>query len=252
LPFVETIALKELTKDDYGKIRLFGSIGFILIVLIVPKYDFNTNLIISYLLVLSILTAFISYSISKFDQIKIAKHQKFSIGKNYELWISLFLMQLSFGAYYNFFTIYETKHGISLTNTGYLWSVGVVAEIIMLYFQGIILKKYSLITLIKISTLLTAFRWLGTYYFASNIIALYFIQTIHAFSFALYHTSVIMFLFVVYQQQKLAQQFFLGIAYGLGGALGALIAGWLYGEYLFVYFALIAFLAYLFLIKLKI
>jgi PPP family 3-phenylpropionic acid transporter len=61
-----------------------------------------------------------------------------------------------------------------------------------------------------------------------------------------------MFLFVVYQQQKLAQQFFLGIAYGLGGALGALIAGWLYGEYLFVYFAFIAFLAYLFLIKLKI
>jgi PPP family 3-phenylpropionic acid transporter len=40
-----------------------------------------------------------------------------------------------------------------------------------------------------------------------------------------------------------------GVAYGLGGFLGALIAGWVYGEFLFVYsavFALVSFIALFF------
>jgi len=246
LPFVETIALEKLDKDSYGKIRLFGSIGFMLIALGVSMYEFNTTLVINYLLILSILISITAYQISNFDLIKPQEdNSSFSIIQNYKLWVSLFLMQLSFGAYYNFFTIYETDHGISIISTSYLWSVGVIAEVLMLYFQGSILKKYPLITLIKLSTLLTALRWFLTYLFASNIIMLYFIQTIHAFSFALYHTSVIMYLFSIYKNKKLAQQFFLGIAYGLGGAVGAIVAGEFYGEYLFLSSAFFALLSYI-------
>ncbi len=42
-------------------------------------------------------------------------------------------------------------------------------------------------------------------------------QSLHAFSFGLYHSAVILFLYKIYQDKKLAQQFMLGIAYGLGG-----------------------------------
>ena len=57
-------------------------------------------------------------------------------------------MQMSFGAFYNFFTIYETEHGISLEMTSYLWSFGVICEILMLYFQAPLLKN-NLLNVIK-------------------------------------------------------------------------------------------------------
>lgn len=251
LPYVEAIALDKLDKSTYGRIRLFGSIGFMLIAVVVAKFDIDTIVIIHSMLLLTILTSLFAFIITKYDTVEVegASGDEFSLKESYPLWISLFLMQLSFGAYYNFFTIYETDRGVSLVDTSYLWSIGVVAEIVMLYFQGPILKRYSLLLLIKLSVLITVVRWSLTYFFASNIYILYFAQTLHAFSFALYHTSVIMFLFMMYRQKRLAQQFFLGIAYGLGGAVGSIVAGWLYGDYLFLSSAIMALLSYLFLLK---
>ena len=36
------------------------------------------------------------------------------------------------------------------------------------------------------------------------------------------------------KKKKLAQQFMYGVAYGLGGFIGAFVAGAVYGEYLFI------------------
>jgi len=72
-------------------------------------------------------------------------------------------------------------------------------------------------------------------------------QSLHAFGFALYHTASITLLHTLYHQKALAQQFFLGISYGLGGFIGSIIAGQAYGEYLFLVEALIATTAFLIL-----
>lgn len=66
----------------------------------------------------------------------------------------------------------------------------------------------------------------------------FFTQSIHAFSFGLYHSAVIMYLYTLYENKKLAQQFMYGVAYGLGGFIGAFVAGAVYGEYLFLFSAL--------------
>ena len=50
----------------------------------------------------------------------------------------------------------------------------------------------------------------------------------HAVSFALFHTAAISHLYALYAQKKLAQQFFFGISYGLGGFIGAVGSGYLY------------------------
>jgi PPP family 3-phenylpropionic acid transporter len=68
-------------------------------------------------------------------------------------------------------------------------------------------------------------------------------QSFHAFSFGLYHSTVIIFLYTLYDNKKLAQQFMYGVAYGLGGFVGALVAGWSYGEYLYAYSAMFAFIS---------
>jgi PPP family 3-phenylpropionic acid transporter len=53
-------------------------------------------------------------------------------------------------------------------------------------------------------------------------------QSLHAFSFALYYTAVISYVYNLYTQKKLAQQFLLGLTFGLGGSVGAVVAGRIY------------------------
>ncbi|MGB5867094.1 MAG: MFS transporter, partial [Arcobacteraceae bacterium] len=79
----------------------------------------------------------------------------------------------------------------------------------------------------------------------------FFTQGLHAFSFGLYHSAVILFLYKIYSNKKLAQQFMLGIAYGLGGFIGAIVSGQVYGEYLFLYSSLIALVSYFSLFYMK-
>ncbi|HFS82664.1 MAG TPA: MFS transporter, partial [Epsilonproteobacteria bacterium] len=158
-------------------------------------------------------------------------------------WLSVFLMQVSFGGFYGFFTIYETAHGISLEVTSWLWSFGVLCEIVMLYFQGPLLQR-NLLTLLKSATLITAVRWLILYLFPTSLPLTFASQSLHAVSFALYHTAAISYVFTLYTQKKLAQQFFLGIAFGLGGSMGALLAGQIYGERMFLIETIIALFAF--------
>jgi len=246
LPYIEIIALNNLGKDVYGKSRLFGSVGFMLVGLVLAKYLTNPYVALDYYFVTTLLTAVLSISLIKYDveHEELEEDDKFSIFKYWPFWLSLFLMQISFGSFYNFFTIYETAHGMSLETTSYLWAFGVICEIIMLYFQGPLLKN-NLLNIIKFSILITAFRWLLLYLFPENIYISYFTQSIHAISFGLYHSAVIIYLYSLYSNKKLAQQFMFGVAYGLGGFLGALISGYTYGEYLFLGSAIIAFMSYL-------
>jgi len=72
------------------------------------------------------------------------------------------------------------------------------------------------------------------YLFPDSLLLTFASQSLHAVSFALYHTAAITYVFSLYTQKKLAQQFFLGIAFGLGGAVGAVLSGQIYGEHLFL------------------
>ncbi|MEJ5168077.1 MAG: MFS transporter [Arcobacteraceae bacterium] len=248
LPYIEIIALKNVGKERYGKTRLFGSIGFMLIALVLAKYLSDSTIALHFYLVTSILTIVCSLILLKYDEneeVGGVEDEPFSIMKYLAFWISLLFMQISFGGFYNFFTIYTTENGISLETASYLWSFGVLCEIIMLYFQGSILKN-NLLLLIKFSIFVTVIRWIIVYMFPDNLTILFISQSIHAFSFGLYHSAVIVYLYTMYSNKKLAQQFMFGVAYGLGGFIGAFVAGWLYGEYLFLYsavFALVAFAA---------
>jgi PPP family 3-phenylpropionic acid transporter len=248
LPYMEVISLKELGNTLYGKARLFGSIGFMLISLVVAKFLSSPQVALHYYLITVLLTAIFAWNLLKYDiphhEEKGVQTQKFSLLKYWPFWLSLFLMQMSFGGFYNFFTIYESQHGISLQTISYLWSFGVICEILMFYFQAPLLKK-NLLFMIKLSILITAFRWFLLYLFADNLLITYISQSLHAFSFGLYHSAVIIYLYSIYTNKKLAQQFMLGIAYGLGGFTGALISGYLYGENLFLYSTFIAIFAYI-------
>jgi PPP family 3-phenylpropionic acid transporter len=246
LPYVETIALAKLSKHHYGKVRLWGSLGFMGIALWLGNILSSPIESIYYLCTMAILTLLFGNILTRYDTISHSTAQDdatFSLAKYWAFWISVFLMQVGFGGFYNFFTIYETAHGISLSMTSWMWSFGVLCEIFMLYFQGPLLQR-NLLNILQFATLITAFRWFILYLYPESALITFATQSLHAISFALYHTTAITYVFSLYSQKKLAQQFFLGIAFGLGGSIGALLSGKIYGEYLFLIEAFITLLAF--------
>ena len=256
LPFVETIALQKLSKAVYGKIRLWGSVGFILIALWFGKVEVSPLGTIYYLIAMGLFTFIFGYYVLQFDTHKEKNDHKedkaFSLKKYWAFWISVFLMQVAFGGFYTFFTIYEKAQGLDTQLISYLWSFAVICEIAMLYFQGALLQR-NLLTILMAATLITAFRWFLLYLYPSSLFLTFVGQSMHAVSFALYHTAAITYVFTLYSQKRLAQQFFLGISFGLGGSLGASLAGFIYdskdyGEYLFLVESFITFGAFLMLL----
>jgi len=250
LPYVETIALASLSKHRYGKVRLWGSLGFMGIALWLGKVLDSPYEALYYLSVMAFLTLIFGAMLTKHDTISHSTAQddaSFSLSKYWAFWISIFLMQVGFGGFYNFFTIYETAHGISLEMISWMWSFGVICEIFMLYFQGPLLQR-NLLNILQFATLVTALRWMILYLFPDSVTLTFASQSLHAISFALYHTAAITYVFSLYSQKKLAQQFFLGIAFGLGGSVGAVLSGQIYGEYLFLVESIITFMAFIVLL----
>lgn len=253
MPYIEVISLKSMGKENYGKIRLFGSLGFVFVALLLVRVLSDEMMALYFLLLLAFITAVVAYFVVALSDKKEIKSSErivsdITLLRDYKLWVGLTLMQVSFGSFYNFFTIYETAHAISMQTTIYLWSFGVFAEIVMLYSQGGILKN-NLLFLLQLTTLVTAFRWFLVFLFPQNLYILYFSQSLHAFSFALFHSAAIAYLYEIYKHKALAQQFFSGIGYGLGGLSGAMLSGFIYErypEYLFLSSAVIAFGAFVF------
>lgn len=250
LPYIETYALGELEKERYGKARLWGSVGFTIIALVLARL-FDNDIGLHFIAISVIFSSFFAYIISLDDghfNNKIDKQKDtFSLFNQRYLWISIFLMQMSFGAFYSFFTIYETDHGgMSLETVSYLWSFGVLCEIVLFYYQAHIIK-FDLLKIIKFTVFITAIRWMLLYLFPDLLFISYLSQSFHAFSFALYHTAILSYLYTLYSDKKLTSQFYYGFGFGLGGFVGSLIAGELYGEYLFLSSAVIATLSFIFL-----
>ena len=243
LPYIEVIALEQIGKERYGKIRLFGSLGFIAIALVLVKFLTTPQTGIVFLIAMALLTllfgGWIGWKERRSESNECQNGDeacRFSIRHHLMLWSGFFLMQVSFGPFYNFFTIYATDHGISLEMTIWMWSFGVIAEIVMFYFQGKWLLR-NLNALLWITAAITALRWLLVALFPDSVAMLFATQSLHAFSFALFHTASISVLFSLYKARRLAQQFFFGISYGLGGFVGALGAGVVYQyapSYLFI------------------
>jgi PPP family 3-phenylpropionic acid transporter len=242
LPFIENLSLQFIDKKDYGKVRLFGSLGFIAVALGNSYIGLQWSKAL-YIFSIS-LTVFFGFLLLNYIQNNNfdSKKQSFSIS-HIHFWIAIFLTQVSFGAFYNFFTIYETQAGISLDIVSYLWSFGVIAEVFMFGFQKFIIK-FQLSNLISFSILITSIRWLLYFLFPTNLTILFIASSFHAFSFALLHTASIAYINENYKNKALAQQFYVGIAFGLGALVGSFISGIIYGDNLFLYACLIALLAF--------
>jgi PPP family 3-phenylpropionic acid transporter len=141
-----------------------------------------------------------------------------------------FLMQASHGPYYAFFTLYLEDSGYSRAVIGQLWALGVAAEIVVFLLMPRWLPRYGARRLLLAATALTTLRWLLIAGYAAHLPVIIFAQTLHAASFGLYHAVAIYLVHVLFTgiHQGRGQALYSSISFGAGGAVGALVSGYLW------------------------
>ena len=164
--------------------------------------------------------------------------------------IASVLLQISFAPYVGFFTKFLAENGYQGINIGLLFSLGTFAEIFLFMFAGVILAKYNIKLLMFVCLILTAIRWATVAVMVDVWWVVVVTQFIHALSFGLMHSVSIYFIRQHFSssQQNRGQFMYLGVTYGLGGAIGASLTGLIWndgagGQQTFIWAAACVFLA---------
>lgn len=239
LPQFEATTLQHLGAHShhYSKIRLWGSIGFIIIVALLGiLLEYFDASIIPYAMLLSLvgiwlisLTVPDSYS----RHLSLAHQSLRSVLKQKEVRAFLaicFLVQISHGPYYTFYTIYLEQHQYSRTLIGQLWALGVVAEVIIFLFMHHWLPRFGIRRVLLISLLLSTLRWIIIGFHPESLSLLLFAQLLHAASFGTFHAAAIAWVhhYFTGKNQGRGQALYSSIGFGAGGALGSLFSGYLW------------------------
>ncbi|MEE9492932.1 MAG: MFS transporter [Gammaproteobacteria bacterium] len=239
LPQFEVTTLNALGDDTHGysKIRLWGSIGFILTVAALGPVIEQTG---AEQLPVTILLLFCGIWLASLlvPEQKTPQQQSASepIGQLLHkpavisLLLVCFLLQASHGPYYTFYSLYLTSHGYSESAVGQLWALGVLAEIVVFLRMHRWLPAYGARSLLMIATCLTACRWIMIGLFVDYPLLITLAQLLHAASFGVYHAVAI---FLIHRHfngrhQGKGQALYSSLSFGAGGAIGSFAAGYLW------------------------
>jgi PPP family 3-phenylpropionic acid transporter len=143
--------------------------------------------------------------------------------------ICAFLMLLSHGAYYGFFSIHLEKLGFGKTFIGISWAVASAAEIIVMIHSGRLFKRFSLETVMVFSFTIAAMRWFLLAFVDSGPVIL-LTQVLHAFTYGAFHMASILYVDALSSEasKTLGQAVNNAVSYGLGLMAGFFLSGYLY------------------------
>lgn len=240
LPQIEVLTLYNLAekRNQYSRIRLWGSVGFICsVVLCGWLFEKLSVALFPYILLLLILAIF-GVSLLRYREVRCeSSNQIGGIAFKTQLfrpWVLVFfvvsfLLQVSHGAYYTYFSIYLSSLDYSKTQIGWLWALGVMAEVLMFVIMHRWLKRSTIENIMLISLALTLLRWAITARYADSLVLITAMQCLHAFSFGAMHVASIQFVHSHFEQhnQGKAQALYSSMGFGAGGAVGAYLSAYI-------------------------
>ena len=239
LPLIETATLDHLGErgGDYGRIRLWGSIGFIVAVVgigwVLDRADISVLLWIVAATMLGTLASIWRVPEKPSDRDAAAHEPLAQVLKRPEvmaLIAACFLMAVAHGPYYTFFSIHLVDQGYSKTAIGALWAIGVIAEIAVFAWLPVLYRKYSAYALLLASLALAVLRFLMIGALAHVVTALVVAQLLHAATFGVFHSAALASIYRLFRgpNQARGQAAYSSLSFGLGGTLGGLGSGWLW------------------------
>lgn len=243
LPAFEAVTLEHLAQDThrYGLIRLWGSVGFIAGVLGVGWSLERHGVQVLPVLHFGLLSALWLASLLTPERRRTWKTTRrpapfwpiLSHPEVLAFLLVFFCVQLAHGPYYVFFTVHLKAHGYGSEQAGWLWTLGVVAEIVLFLVLGRPAGRADGRRLLLWSLVLGALRWLLIAFRVDSLVLLIVAQTLHAATFGVSHLAVMRIAREHFgaEHQGKGQALFNSVGYGLGGMLGSLSSGALWSGY---------------------
>jgi PPP family 3-phenylpropionic acid transporter len=236
LPLVEATTLSHLGKstDRYGRIRLWGSVGFILVVVGLGAALDHASIKLVPWVVLGLLAGIVLTSrmipeaeIARHDSVHIPIRQVLRRPEVLALFGAAVLMAAAHGPYYTFFTIHLVESGYSKSFAGWLWALGVICEIGVFLIMPKVFARVRVETVLLATLLIAALRFILIGWQADNLPVLLFAQLLHAFTFGAYHAAALSLVhrYFTGKNQARGQAYYNSIAFGVGGTLGSLYSG---------------------------
>jgi PPP family 3-phenylpropionic acid transporter len=238
----ESTASPDSPPADYGRLRVWGSVGFIISTLggglwLVGEHISAFPLVLGALM---FIVVFASLGFPKRTQIMQAKANPTAKLEPFptQFYIVLaiaFMMQASHGAYYGFFSLYLADAGYTGTQIGLYWVVGVIAEIVLMWLWSRPIQQAAPALVFSLCLLLASLRWLGIG-MTSDPILLTVLQLLHAASFAAFHVAAIVWVkrLAPDTRHAAAQGSYSAAGFGLGSTVGIMGCGLIVAESGFV------------------
>ena len=239
LPQFEVVTLNHLGEHvhRYSRVRLWGSVGFIGAAVgmgwVVEAWGVAT----APAALLGLFTVLWLNSLVVPESIKAPDPQPTPpIGQVLRrpaviaFFIACFLNQAAHGPYYGFFSLYLETFGYSREFIGLMWGLGVAVEVAMFVFMHRLLPRFGPRRLLLAALTMATLRWLLIGHFAADLSLLLFAQTLHAFTFGVFHAASIHLVhqFFPGALQGRGQALYSSLSFGAGNAVGSLAAGYLW------------------------
>ncbi|CFR18142.1 3-phenylpropionate MFS transporter [Yersinia kristensenii] len=244
VPLTDALAAtwqKQITMD-YGKVRLWGSLAFVIGSALTGKLVSvwgHPAILYSLLFGVSamLLGALLKPSVMPQGEVKhrnVAATDWKVLLSEPQVWRFLLCVTLLQGAhagYYSFSSIYWKEAGYSAATIGYLWSLGVVAEILVFAFSNVLFRRWTARSLLLLSAVSGIIRW-SLMASTTELSWLILIQILHCGSFTVCHLAAMRFIAARRGADVIRlQSVYSALAMGGGIAVMTIISGFLFEHY---------------------
>ncbi|KEY57049.1 3-phenylpropionate MFS transporter [Serratia sp. DD3] len=224
---------------DYGRVRLWGSLAFVvgsaLTGKLVSVWGHNAIL---FSLLISLLAVWLGMllkpSVMPTGGLR-AQHNSnrswrelLSEGPVWRFLLCVTLLQGAHAGYYSFASIYWQEAGYSAASVGYLWSLGVVAEVILFACSNFLFRRWNAGSLLLLSAVCGLLRW-GLMASTTELSMLLLIQVLHCGTFTVCHLAAMRFIAARQGAEVIRlQAVYSALAMGGGIAVMTVVAGFLF------------------------
>lgn len=238
LPQFEAATMRHLWAEPnrYSRVRLWGSIGFIVAVLGIGRLlDYFSILYLPWIIA-GLLAG--NWLVALLTPEAPALHDRKTVDSLFKVlckaeilafFVVYLLLQVAHSPYYVFYSLYLQQHHYTTTLTGFLWALGVLAEILVFFWIYGLLNRCSLRSLLLWSLALSTLRWLIIAYGVELLPMILFAQLLHAASFGLAHVVAVQYIHRYFGKaghQSKGQALYSSFSFGLGGMFGSYLSGY--------------------------
>jgi PPP family 3-phenylpropionic acid transporter len=239
ISFLEAFTIDWLGADkpSYGRIRAWGSISFIMMVILLGEAidRFSIPIIIPLVFIGSLFQSVASVWIpvpdSPFITPGIHEIKRFITRPLIRFLCCAFLMLAGHGAYYGFFSIHLEQMGFSKVFIGTTWAIASASEILVMVKSKTVFSRYSLERILAFSFFVATLRWISLIFFKSPLL-ICISQITHAVTYGAFHVASILYIdsLAPLDSKTLGQAVNNAVTYGLGLMGGFLLSGILYAQ----------------------